>query len=70
MNAECGMRNAELKPCPFCGSKRVAIFTLKNNKGRFATCMNCKASTNIAAREEDAAYLWNKRAESPDENAR
>ena len=25
--------------------------------------MNCKVSTNAAAREEDAVYLWNKRAD-------
>ena len=57
------MRNEELKPCPFCGSKRIIIYDRGNNKGKFAICTECKVSTNVADREEDAVYLWNKRAE-------
>lgn len=57
----------ELKPCPFCGSKRIGISS--NGKVYVAVCTNCKASTNLAARKEDAIYLWNKRAESTNEDA-
>jgi len=57
------MRNEELKPCPFCGSKRIIIYDRGSNKGKFAICTESKVSTNVADREEDAVYLWNKRAE-------
>ena len=53
----------ELKPCPFCGSKRIVIHKLPDGKTKFAICMNCKASSNGADREEDVVYLWNKRTE-------
>ena len=52
----------ELKPCPFCGSKKVEFANMPG-RGMFVYCMNCKASANIALRKEDAIYLWNKRAE-------
>lgn len=55
----------KLKPCPFCGSKRIDISS--NGKVCVCFCTNCKASTNLAARKEDAIYLWNKRAEITDE---
>jgi len=56
----------KLKPCPFCGSKRIEIAS-NIQKGNFVYCTNCKASTNIAFRKEDAIYLWNKRTEVIDE---
>lgn len=52
-----------LKPCPFCGSTRVRVMYSDINKAHVVYCTNCKASTNIAVREEDAIYLWNKRVE-------
>lgn len=55
--------NNKLKPCPFCGSTRVRVMYSDINKAHVVYCTNCKASTNIAVREEDANYLWNKRAE-------
>ena len=58
--------NNKLKPCPFCGSKRIDIAS--NGKVYVCYCTNCKASTNTAAREEDAIYLWNKRAEPERKN--
>ena len=59
----------ELKPCPFCGSKRIGIVS-NIQKGYVVYCTNCKASTNVATRKEDAIYLWNKRAEVTDEEHR
>ena len=58
--------NNKLKPCPFCGSKRIDIAS--NGKVYVCYCTNCKASTNTAARKDDAIYLWNKRAEVTDES--
>lgn len=52
-----------LKPCPFCGSTHVRVMYSETHKAYFVFCTNCKASTNVAARKEDAIYLWNKRAE-------
>lgn len=52
----------ELKPCPFCGSKKVE-FANMTGRGMFVYCKSCKASANIALRKEDAIYLWNRRAE-------
>lgn len=52
----------ELKPCPFCGSRKVVIYKLSDRKNKIAICLNCKASTNSAERDEDVVYLWNKRA--------
>ncbi len=52
-----------LKPCPFCGSTRIHVRYSDLNKAHFVYCTNCKASSNVAARKEDAIYLWNKRAE-------
>lgn len=57
----------KLKPCPFCGSKRIEISS--NGIVCVVYCTNCKASTNLAERKEDAIYLWNKRAEVTDEDA-
>lgn len=59
--------NKELKPCPFCGSTRVRVMYSEINKAHVVYCTNCKASTNVAVREEDAIYLWNKRAEVKNE---
>ncbi len=53
----------ELKPCPFCGSTRVRVMYSEINKAHIVFCTNCKASSNVAARKEDAIYLWNKRPE-------
>ena len=58
---EVRMTTEELKPCPFCGSNRLD-FAKIDGRGMFVYCTNCKASTNIAVRREDAVYLWNRRA--------
>lgn len=51
----------DLKQCPFCGHNKPEIAQIKG--GMFVYCPNCKTTTNIAMRKEDAVYLWNKRAE-------
>lgn len=56
-----------LKPCPFCGNTRVFVMYSEIHKAYFVFCTNCKASTNVAARKEDAIYLWNKRVENEKE---
>ena len=69
IGAKIGVKmNNKLKPCPFCGSTRVRVMYSDINKAHVVYCTNCKASTNIAVREEDAIYLWNKRAEVTDES--
>ena len=50
-----------LLPCPFCGSTKIRI--AHHPPYYIGICDECKASSNLAARKEDAVYLWNKRAE-------
>ena len=45
----------ELKPCPFCGSVRVAIV------GSFVRCGRCGAVGPFGCSEAEAAERWNNR---------
>jgi Lar family restriction alleviation protein len=62
-----------LKPCPFCGSKKIGfgVNTLETPRWWFVNCTDCLASTNNLipdnglAEEESkvqAAEAWNRRA--------
>ena len=63
----------ELKPCPFCGSKKVGFFAY-NEGGVCVKCFDCYCQTSVrvdgfianAAKESavDRVYKeWNRRAE-------
>jgi len=58
----------ELKPCPFCGSKRV-FYDCGNDKRRsIICCLECGAGfvsslSLFAIRREDMVRLWNRRVE-------
>ena len=52
----------QLLSCPFCGYAKPTFAI--HQKNVFVYCPQCKASSNVAQRKEDAVYLWNKRAES------
>jgi len=47
----------ELKPCPFCGSSRVAVVD------SFVQCGTCSAAGPYASSEEKAVQRWNNRVE-------
>ena len=50
-----------LLPCPFCGSTKIRV--AHTEKYYMVFCAECKASSNYTALNDDAIYLWNKRAE-------
>jgi hypothetical protein len=54
---------ASLEACPFCGSERIVIDTLKGYKRiRFrAQCGGCAASTGWHPTEQGAAGAWHSR---------
>jgi Lar family restriction alleviation protein len=59
---------AELKPCPFCGSKAflsefVYDLELGRVKMQFVECNGCHATTYEYDTEEEAIEAWNRRAE-------
>lgn len=51
---------SELKPCPFCGSKRVNVAEIAGNF--FAVCGNCGAEGKQMATISGAVGMWNNRA--------
>lgn len=59
----------ELKPCPFCGGKAVMHRSRHTNNRFVVYCSNkdekCKAEpcTNLFDTQEEAAEVWNRRAE-------
>ena len=56
----------ELKPCPFCGSKRIAPEIFNDDDDvtvEYAiSCLNCKAQSSYFTSFEDAINAWNTRA--------
>lgn len=58
--------NSSLKPCPFCGSKYVAVRSTHRRDGISNTqyevyCMNCSAVGGSRINETDARDDWNNR---------
>ena len=57
---------AELKPCPFCGSKLVLIIKSDNPYLYFpysSLCDNCGASARPGRTKAGAIEEWNRRAD-------
>lgn len=58
------MREAKLKPCPFCGGKAAAIWNGAFDKDNYwVRCWECGAETPIYESEKEAKEAWNRRAE-------
>ena len=57
---------AELKPCPFCGSKRINVYNCGGSETPcwIATCLECRVDTEGFWEEESAIKAWNKRVEN------
>lgn len=53
----------ELKPCPFCGSKKISYST--HQIGIAVGCDSCGAVCEIKGSKEQCAEAWNTRAPSP-----
>ena len=58
---------AELKKCPFCGSKAISLGQgLRGEDGEeveeyYGECLECACTGPAADTEDDAEALWNKR---------
>lgn len=60
------IRRTELKPCPFCGGKGVAILEDENKYLYYrymAQCQKCGANAKLGRTKEEARKAWNRRAE-------
>lgn len=51
----------ELKKCPFCGEKAIAVEIFRNIC--VVGCERCKAITDYFRTKEQAAEAWNRRAD-------
>ena len=51
----------DFKPCPFCGSKNIAIY---GSVAKFVMCKNCEAAVGVcfSESESDTVKRWNRRA--------
>lgn len=52
----------DMKPCPFCGSKKVSIYWHRFRVGAptfSVSCDDCWASTESKVTPEDAVKEWN-----------
>lgn len=49
----------KLKPCPFCGCKRVSFTDYDGDM--WATCWNCHAATGSCSTKSDCRKAWNTR---------
>lgn len=53
----------DLKPCPFCGSNKIAT---GSGSAYHAYCLHCRARGPIRWDRKDAIPAWNRRAGEPD----
>ena len=68
MNKEKATKNTNWKPCPFCGSRHVNIYTdYFNGTDLFGVqCAACGAKTDTYESKEEAGKAWNERARAYD----
>lgn len=56
---------SEIKPCPFCGNKKIVITSHISKNGNTyakASCRNCTASVWVCGTDKDKAVeTWNSR---------
>jgi len=61
------MTEQELKPCPFCGSKRIGLVFSLAGYQCYCTSPLCSASVSRCfVIKADAIAAWNRRAEEPE----
>ena len=54
------MNTEKIKPCPFCGSKKVEICRTNEN-ACWVRCARCSSESDSRPKRIDAIKLWNKR---------
>lgn len=52
-----------LKPCPFCGEKKLLEFTSNGHENEYVECGNCGCSGPPGIDRGDATEMWNERAD-------
>ena len=52
---------SELKPCPFCGGKKLAVFGCYEEY--YVSCSGCFTEGPSGETYEEATEAWNRRAE-------
>lgn len=52
----------ELKPCPFCGSKRIHLVDASELGNNWVRCDNCETEGPCHLTEQNAIEAWNRRA--------
>lgn len=64
----------DLRPCPFCGSKKVDIvqkarynMNVYAGTDRYVLCIDCCSSTAHYISDHDAINAWNRRAKEEKE---
>ena len=63
MGAIKGETSDGLKPCPFCGSRRVYRHRVLSENTNLIYCMDCGVTTPDFHDVKDAEKIWNRRAE-------
>ena len=58
----------ELKPCPFCGGKKIRVYGKENFRtcSPWVQCESCLASTSAEDTEKEAIEAWNRRESDVD----
>lgn len=64
----------EMKPCPFCGQREVAVIKRHDAEHPFTLyslvqCASCLAEGPLALDADEAVEMWNRRASKADEIA-
>ena len=52
----------QLKPCPFCGSKFLAIVNLISPSRYYIKCLECDTRAAEVSKKQQAVEAWNRRA--------
>lgn len=58
------MKNADLRPCPFCGGKAEVVVDNETEVLFLIQCTECKAQTVGHDFLSSAIYAWNRRADN------
>lgn len=52
-----------LKPCPFCGSRKIEINRIDGTREYYLTCEECGIEQPLYPTADEAVGAWNRRAD-------